>query len=178
MPADMRPLHSGVRVVCGVPSGCADVAGTTAAAIARLARSKSAASIQGAPGKKRPGARKYAKVPENMDGPKIMARPRNEPRGPCSAPCSDGETRRVMMDWEGAEASDHIAFTGIAARNIQPVEANPNMRKPMPALKRPINNEGRSPKRRTLQPTSSPEVMIVATPTRAGDSPTDFLFQP
>src|SRR5215469_11313653 len=152
--------------------------GTTAPAITRLMSSSNAARTQGAPGKCRPGVRNKANVPENIPGPKIIARPRSELRAPCNSPCSDGDTRRVIMDCEGAAASDHSAFTGMPTRKSHVVGARPNIRNPIAANPRPAKRDVRSPNLRTLQPTNTPDATTVATPTTARDAPICCLDQP
>ena len=52
----------------------------------------------GAPGSRCSGAMKKANVSENIPGPINMAIPRSDAIAPCSSPCSEGDTRRVISD--------------------------------------------------------------------------------
>ena len=50
-----------------------------------------------------------------------MARLRTEPMAPWSSPCSEGETRWVIIDWDAGPASAHRQLMGMARRKSSPV---------------------------------------------------------
>src|SRR4029077_3126586 len=120
----------------------------------------SAARYHGPAGNDRPCAMHAVNVAENIPGPKIIASPRNELSAPCNSPCSDAETRCVIMDCDGGPASPHNAFTGIAARKIQQTGAKPKNAKPSA----PKKNQT-SPRAKKKNPEKAP-------------SPTPTLFPP
>jgi hypothetical protein len=68
---------------------------------------------------------KLAKVCVNSPGPKSPAIAVMLAIAPCSRPCSEGETRRVINACADGPANPHSAITGTPTRKIVPVGASP-----------------------------------------------------
>ena len=112
-----------------------------------------------------------AKVTAKMPGPTSMAMLRTDPSAPCSSPCSDGETRWVIIDCDGGPANPHRQLIGIASRKSQVCRAQPKITNPIAPRSSPAKSVRRSPNRATTGPTTTAEVSIDETPTRASEPP-------
>ncbi len=119
-----------------------------------------------------------AKTRENSPGPTSMAMLRTDPSAPCSSPCSEAETRCVIIDCEEGPASDHRPLTGMAARKSQPTVAPPKSTKPSAPRSSPERRARRSPNRATTGPTTPAEMAIELMPTMASERPIFCSFQP
>src|SRR5882672_178538 len=100
-----------------------------------------------------------------------MATPRNDAIAPCNSPCTDGETRLVISDWDVGPASDQSELTRIAPRNIDVDQANPWIENPSAAKNSPVRRARRSPSQFTAGPTR-PDITIEVIPTTASEIPT------
>ena len=99
----------------------------TRQASAMAATSIAAASRNGAPGSRQsaPGAMDCANTCVNSPGPIRPASAMRLELAPCSWPCSDAPTRRLMMPIEAAPAMPHSAITGMPAQKPALVVASP-----------------------------------------------------